>query len=105
MYHACAACKRTEKTDHEIDRMICRKNTEIAHARPKRVERSESDALLKIILVRHHAAFGAATGSGGIDDACNVFSLARNENWFRYAAKFFPSLSAGKIGVCWGFGD
>src|SRR5712664_4497230 len=60
MYDRCAASERCETAHHDIDGMVGRQDTEVAHARPERINRSERDALLQIVLVRHHAAFGTA---------------------------------------------
>ena len=81
--HDCgAANERTEKADHEIDRVIRGKNAEVTEPGRERIERSERDALLEIILVRHHAAFGNATGAGGVDDRGDIFARARHERRF-----------------------
>jgi len=94
-----------KKTNHEIDGMIRRQNTEVTHARPKRIKRCERDALLQIIFVRHHATFGAAARPGGVDNARRVLAFARDEDRLACSAKFFPALCAGEIGVCRRLGD
>src|SRR5712692_6289482 len=53
MHDRRSARERPEKTDHEIDGMVGRQNTEVTHSRPERINRGECDALLQIILVRH----------------------------------------------------
>ncbi len=100
-----AADERAEEADHEVDRVIGGKDAEIAHAGSKGVDRSERDALLEIIFVGHHAAFGAAAGAGGVDDGGEVTALARNECGFAAAAEFFPAFCFGKIVVWRGFGN
>src|SRR6266571_3967205 len=60
MYDRRAARERSQKTNHEINRMICWQDAEIAHAWPERIKRRERDALLQIIFVRHHATLRAA---------------------------------------------
>src|ERR1700741_5215789 len=105
MDDACAASERTEEADHEIDGMVRRENAEVTHTGPEGIERRERNALLKIVFVRHHATLRAPAGSGGIDDAGDVFSFARHENRFGLAAEFFPPLRSGEIGVGGRFGD
>src|SRR5437763_10704285 len=95
VYDGGATCKRPEKPHHEIDSVVRRQNAEVANARPKRIERSQRDALLQVILVRHHAALGAAAGSGGVHDASSIAAVARNERGLALAAKFFPTLRPG----------
>src|SRR5260370_35078314 len=68
MDDARSAGERAEKTDHEIDGMICRKNDEVATAWPKRIERGEGDALFEIIFMHHHAALGTAACTGRLDE-------------------------------------
>ena len=63
MHYRRAANERAEEANHEIDSVIRRQDAEVAHARRKRIKRGERDALLEIIFVRHHAAFGAAAGA------------------------------------------
>ena len=53
----------------------------------------------------HKAALGAAAGAGGVDDGGDIATLARNEDRFAVAAKFFPALCAGKINVWWSLGN
>ncbi len=105
MHDGRAARERAEKTDHEIDGMVRRQNTEVTHARAERIDRSECDTLLQIIFVRHHATLGAAAGSGGVDNAGCVAAFARDENGLARSATFFPALCAVEIGICWRFGD
>src|SRR6267378_1398037 len=100
MHDRCAARKRSEKTNHEIDGMVCWKDTEVAHARPERINRCERDALLQIIFVRHHAALGAAACPGGVDNARGVLAFARDEYRLVFSAKIFPAPRAGEIGIC-----
>src|SRR6267143_1607398 len=95
MHDRCAARKRSEKTNHEIDGMVCWKDTEVAHARPERINRCERDALLQIVFVRHHAALGAAACPGGVDNARRVLAFARDEDRLARSAKLFPPLRAG----------
>ena len=87
-----AASEWADEADHKIDRVIRGEDAEVTHAGPKRIERSERDALLEIIFVREHAAFRAATGAGGINDAGGILALARNEIWFAGLLKIFPAL-------------
>src|SRR5207244_13066601 len=100
-----AGDKLIEETKHEIDGVVGGKDAEIAGAGPHRIERREWEALLQIIFVRHHAAFRAATRSGGVDDAGRVLALARDKNRLARAAKFFPALRAGEVDVCGSFGN
>src|SRR6266704_139548 len=92
--------ERSEKTHHEIDGVIRRQYAEVAQARPEGIERSERDALLQIVFVRHHAAFGASASPRGVDNAGRIPPAARNENRFADASKLFPVLRAGKNSVC-----
>src|SRR5712692_2083596 len=39
MHDGCTASERPEKADHKIDGMVGRQNTEVAHARPERINR------------------------------------------------------------------
>ncbi|SRR6266404_2587933 len=105
MDDACATGKRAKEPNHKIDGMVRRENAEVTHTGPEGIERRERNALLEIIFVRHHAALWAATGSGGVDDAGDVFSFARHENRFNLATEFFPPLRSGEISVRWGLGD
>src|SRR5256885_16231646 len=99
-----AADERAEETDHEVDGMIGGENAEVTKTWSERVQRGEGDALLKIVFVGHHTAFGAAAGAGGVDDGGQVCALTRNEGWFATVAEFFPSVRAGQIGICRNFG-
>src|SRR5277367_918824 len=99
MHYCRSANERTEEAHHEIDGVIRRENTEITNARRERINRSERDALLEVIFVRHHAAFGATAGARGIDDARRVIPRARSEGCFARTAKLFPALSAAEFGI------
>src|SRR5882757_5217801 len=105
MHYAGAAGDRAEKADHNIDGVVGGENAEVTHAWPKWIERSERYALLEIIFVGHHAAFGAAAGSGRIDDGGDVLAFAGHEGGREAASKFFPALGASEIGVGRRFGD
>src|SRR5467141_589500 len=105
MYDRCAARKRSEKTNHEIDGMVCWKDTEVADARPEWINQCQRDALFQIIIVRHHAALRSAACAGGVDYASRVLAFARDEDRFARSAKFFPALGACEIGICRRFGD
>src|SRR5260370_42349671 len=105
MHDAGAAGERAEKADHKIDGVVGGENAEVTHAWPEWIERRESDALLEIIFVGHHAAFGAAAGSGRIDNGGDVFAFAGHEGGRDTASKFFPALGASEIGVGRRFGD
>src|SRR5262249_17028286 len=72
---------------------------------PERIKRSERYTLFEVVFVSHHAAFGAATGSRGIDNAGNVFSLARDKNGFARPAKLLPAMRTSEVGVRRSFGD
>ena len=74
-----AAGERADKADHKIDRVVRGQNAEVSHARPKRIERGERDALFQIIFVGEHAALRAATSAGGIDDARASVAFARTK--------------------------
>src|SRR2546422_3361567 len=104
MYNCRAAGERPEKSHHEINRVVRRQDAEVAYARPKRIKRSQRDTLLQIILVRHHGAFRAAAGSGGIHDASCVLAFARNETRFASATKIFPTPRVQEFRVCWSLG-
>src|SRR5207248_10730403 len=95
VYDGYTTCKQPEKSHQEINSVDRRQNAEVANARPKRIERSQCDTLLQVILVRHHAALGAAAGSGGVHDASSIAAVARNERGLALAAKFFPTLRPG----------
>src|ERR1700687_5139571 len=105
MYDAGAAGERAKKADHKIDGVVGGEHAEVTHAWPKWIERSERYTLLEIIFVGHHAAFGAAAGSGRIDDGRAVLAFAAHEGGRDAAAKFFPALGASEIGVGRRFGD
>src|SRR6266853_1847115 len=105
MHDAGAAGERAEKTDHKIDGVVSGENAEVTHAWPKWIERSERYTLLEIIFVGHHAAFGAAAGSGRIDDGRDVLAFAGHEGGRDASAKFFPALGASEIGVGRRFAD
>src|SRR5712664_2006048 len=100
-----ATDKGAEEADHEVDGVIGRKDAEVAETWSEGIDRSEGDALLEIVFVGHHAAFGAAAGAGGVDDGGDVAALAWDEGGFASSAKFFPALRAGEIGVWRGFGN
>src|SRR5258707_4190143 len=105
MHDASAAGERAEKADHKIDSVVGGENAEVTHARPKWIENSERYTLLEIIFVGHHAAFGAAAGSGRIDDGRDVLAFAGHESGRDAASKLFPALGASEIGVGRRFGD
>src|SRR5260370_18433832 len=84
------------ETHPEINGMVGGRNPEIKHAGPERVERGERHALLKIILVGHHAALGTAAGARGINDAGGGFAATRNESRLPRAAELPPSLRSRK---------
>src|SRR6266403_2847661 len=105
MDYGCTAYEGVEKTQHEVNRVVRWKNAEVGCTRPQRIQSRECYALLEIVFVGHHAAFGAAAGAGGIDDGGDVAALTRDERGFAVAAKFFPALCSGKIGVWRGFRD
>src|SRR5260370_21603940 len=93
------------ETHPEINGMVGGRNPEIKHAGPERGERGERHALLKIILVGHHAALGTAARARGINDAGGVLAATRNESRLAGAAELLPTLRSGKIGAGWRFGD
>src|SRR5262245_57837291 len=106
MDDAGSTSERTEEADHEVDRVVGGKNAEVAHARPKRVQRCEGDALLEIIFVCHHTALRAPAGPRGVDDAGEIFALAGNQ--YRrgiLVSEGFPTLRSRKIGVWRSLGD
>src|SRR5712671_7044963 len=105
MHDAGAAGERAEKANHKIDGVVGGENAEVTHAWPKWIERSERYTLLEIILVGHHAAFGAAAGSGRIDDGRDVLAFAGHQGGRDAASKFFPALGASEIGVGRRFAD
>src|SRR6266436_9136298 len=105
MYHGGAADEGAEEADHEVDSVVGRENTEVTEAGGERIDGSERDALLKIIFVGHHAAFGAAAGARGIHDGGDVATLTRDEVWFAFAAEFFPAMRTEEIGIWRRFGD
>src|SRR5215472_5022073 len=99
MHDSRATGKRSEKSHHEIDGVVCWQDAEVTHPRPKRIERSQSDALLQIIFMRHQAALGAAARSGGIYDAGGVTAFAWDKCRFALAAEFLPTLRPCQVGV------
>src|SRR5258707_11931479 len=105
MHDAGAAGERAEKADHKIDGVVGGENAEVTHAWPKWIDRSERYTLLEVIFVGHHAAFGAAAGSGRIDDGRDVLAFAGYEGGREAASKFFPALGASEFGVARGVGD
>src|SRR5262249_40185566 len=48
MHHRCATNKRSDESDHKIDRMVRGQDTQIPHARPEREESSERGALFQV---------------------------------------------------------
>src|SRR5689334_25189386 len=54
MHDGGATGERPEESHHEIDGVVCRQDAEVTHSGPKRIQRCQSDALLQVILVRHH---------------------------------------------------
>src|SRR6266699_4119178 len=60
MHDRRAAGEGSEKTDHEINGMVCWQDTEVAHPGPERIDRCECDALFQIVFLRHHTTLGAA---------------------------------------------
>src|SRR4030095_2421807 len=105
MDDAGAAGKGAEKANHEINRVIGGKDTEITDARPEGIERSQRNALFEIIFVRHRADLRARTGPGRRDNGSDVLAAAGNEGRFAGFAKLFPAVRAGKIGVGGSFGN
>ncbi len=85
------------KPDHEINRMIRRKNAQVAHARPERIPRRQRPALLEIVLVGKDAAFGTPTGSRGVDDAGDVILLAHHEVGRAFALEILPAKRTRQI--------
>src|SRR5437762_6623534 len=100
MHDRCAARKRTEKTHHEIDGMVRWQDTEVAYARPEWINRCEREALLQIVLVRHHATLRAAARPGRVDYASRILAFARDEHRPVFSAKIFPAPRAGEIDTC-----
>src|SRR5271154_3824712 len=100
-----AASEGADEADHEIDCVIRREDTEVTDAGPERIEGSERDALLEIIVVREDAALRATAGAGGIDDAGGGAALAWDECWFTCCAEIFPTVGTIEIGASWSFGD
>src|SRR5260370_968343 len=86
--------ERSEKTHHEIDGVIRRQYAEVAHARPEGIERSERDALLQIVFVRYHAAFGASASPRGVDNAGGIHRLDGSVRIKR------PRAAAAKLAFC-----
>src|ERR1700739_3317070 len=74
-----AAHKRRDKSPHEADGVICRKNAQVSHAGCQGIERNERLALLEIILVRQGAALRMAARAGAINDAGGVLARAWTE--------------------------
>ncbi len=105
MDDGCAADEGIEKTQHEINRVVRWKNAEVGCTRPEGIQSRKCYALLEIVFVGHHAAFGSAAGAGGVDDGRDVAALTRDEHGFAVAAEFFPAFCAGEIGVWRGFRD
>src|SRR5262249_541951 len=106
MDDASPASERPEEANHEVNRVIGRKDAEITDPGPEGIKRRKGDALLEIVFVGHHAAFGAATCPGGVDDAGEVFALARSEAGRRFfGAEFLPTVSAGEVGGGGSFGE
>src|SRR5882672_61013 len=101
MHHRGAADEGAEETNHEVDCVIGGKDTQVAKAGSEGIDRGQRDTLLEIILVGHHAAFGAAAGAGGIDDGGDIAAPTRDEGRFAVAAEFFPAMCTKEIDVCW----
>src|SRR5438132_2721820 len=98
-----AANERPEKSHHEIDRMIRQQNAEVAISGRKGIQRGERDALLEIVVVRHHTALRPAAGAGRVDDRRDIAPCARRKNWLlRLRLRIFPTLRAVEIRLRWG---
>src|SRR3974390_1910194 len=79
MHHGGPANKWPEKSHHEIDRVIRRKDAEISDAGPKWIPGGQCRTLLQIVSVRQHAALRASTSTGGKDNAGKIFPFASYE--------------------------
>ena len=60
MHHTSSAYERSDKTHHEVDRVIGRKNAQIPHARPKGIPRRQRATLFQIVLVGENASLRPA---------------------------------------------
>src|ERR1700675_2583934 len=87
MHYPGSANKRPKNTHHEIDRVICRQDAQVAHPGSEWIERSKRHALLQIIFVRHHAAFWSAAGSRRIYNRRGI------------AARAWPKIRAAGMGA------
>ena len=91
MHDARATHKRPDEAHHEINRVIGRKNAQVAHARPEWIQRSQRLALLQIIFMGHHAALGPPAGPRGINDAGHILALAVEQTPGHPSAENLPS--------------
>src|SRR6202171_4238027 len=91
MDHASSTGERPDKSHHEINRVICGQNTQIAHARPKWIPRRQRSTLLQVTVVRKHASLRTPARPRRIDDAGRVFALPRHQPRLALSPKFFPT--------------
>src|SRR5579863_5401698 len=105
VHHRCPANERPNESDHEVNRMIGGKDAQVPHSRPKRIPRGQRFALFEVIFMGEHAALGASTCTGRINNARCVLALSRNEDWIALAAEFFPAERSSKVGTQRRFGN
>src|SRR6266699_716610 len=97
MNHARAADERSDKANHEINRMIRGQNTEVADPRPEWIPGRERLALFEIFFVRQDTALRLTARPRGIHNASSVFTTTRDEVWITLATKFFPPISSPEL--------
>ena len=79
VHHHRAAEIRTEKSNHEVDGVVRRKNAEIANARRKGMQREKRLQLLQVIPVREDASLGTPSRSRRVHDARGIPTFAGHE--------------------------
>src|SRR6266436_5595137 len=97
MDNASSTDEGSDKSHHEIDRVIRRQNTQIAHPGPKWVPRRQRSTLFQITVVREHASLRAPACPRRIDDAGRVLALPRDQPRFALSPKFFPPVSTPQL--------
>src|ERR1700690_4452665 len=104
MHHARAANKWAHEADHEIDHVISRQDTQVAHAWPEWIPPGQCPALLQPIVVRKHATLRTPARARRIHDASHVFALSLHKLRVTFAAKFFPAIRPAQVRARRSFG-
>src|SRR4030095_10768015 len=76
MNYRASAKQGIEKSEDEVDRVVCRQNRQISIALPELGVGVEMLHLSEIVAVRHHATFRAPAGARRIENRCNIVLAA-----------------------------